>query len=64
MELEVKGCSDCPLVEGWTLNYFYCQMYAKGGRIIRHDKNDMPITPAWCPLKTEPIIITINQTFK
>lgn len=60
MELEVKGCSDCPMCFPDDISVSYSCLLNKDG-LFDVDKNYLPITPSWCPLKIEPIIITLKN---
>ena len=58
MELEVKGCIDCPFNKLMG-NYYYCGLI--DGVRLEEDGCLSPVTPSCCPLKTEPVIITLKE---
>lgn len=61
MELEVKGCSDCPMCSpNYNEGIGYVCDADKLQRFIQED-DFQPVTPSWCPLKIEPIIITLKE---
>lgn len=56
----VRGCSDCPMCDMLDMSPGYaCNLVdsQKVGYIKQSKKTWMPITPDWCPLKVEPLLI-------
>jgi hypothetical protein len=60
MNKEVKGCADCPFLYKADPRHFTCT-HPDAPRLVIDAKNGIPITPGWCPLKKEPITISIKQ---
>jgi len=64
MEHKVKGCSDCNFnIRREEYIYSYCGHPAhpnNNGIPDDEDKLFEPITPDWCPLKKQPITISIK----
>ena len=67
MNIEVKGCDNCPFCDMLDMAPGYmCNLRKKGddGKYltIKEARNAHgPVTPAWCPLKKEPITISIKE---
>jgi hypothetical protein len=64
MELQVTGCIDCPFCFEPDLSdgkLYRCRIVKDSNANIPPDQNYHPDTPQWCPLKLEPITITIKQ---
>ena len=65
MNKEVTGCLDCPLSNMPDMHPGYrcvLKLKNKNGKwlYIEEAEDGMPITPNWCPLKKEPITISIK----
>lgn len=59
-EMEVTGCSDCPMCGmGYPAGNFCQHPDGQVDMLSRDDKDDL-ITPDSCPLKLEPLTISIN----
>ena len=55
----ITACIDCPFCEK-NVDDPYCiidsiEIY------LQLDENNNPITPNWCPLKKQPILVTYEQ---
>lgn len=50
----ITGCSDCPFLEKNARGIFCNEL----GNTMIDLSGGKAVTPAWCPLKTQPITIT------
>lgn len=61
----IKGCEDCPAVDRSGWGGHTCNLEEKDnlvpGTIIPEDKRYIPITPDWCPLKKQPILLKFKS---
>lgn len=54
----ITGCNDCPFFYLNRQEDCYCSLDEKGRMLKIEKKHPYPIiTPAWCPLKKQPIIV-------
>lgn len=61
MDNIVNGCSDCPLCAFASESVMWrCFHPTAGGESIAYMDDELT-TPEWCPLKTEPITISLKQ---
>jgi hypothetical protein len=61
MEKIIHGCLDCPCCNLHIDGDLYCDMHmGYGDRRITDGDEGLPIPPDWCPLKTEPITLTLK----
>lgn len=69
-QIQITGCKDCPFCEfqdmsgGYkcqaerALSMTYDEYMRYDKRILDDQKTFIPITPEWCPLKTQSITIS------
>lgn len=63
MERQVMGCNDCPMFSEQEWDGVCGHPYFdKNIQYISYDDSDLRkgLSPEWCPLKKEPITITIK----
>ena len=53
---EVSGCSDCHFYDCGMCKLSYMDGFSD---VIDEDEEENPITPKWCPLKKNPVLIQI-----
>ena len=61
IEKEITGCIDCPFSYGYDMAVGSGCKIDDQNRDVQQ-KRCVPITPDWCPLKTESIIIKLKQS--
>jgi hypothetical protein len=66
MEIRIKGCDDCPASVMLDMKPGYgCQLKKTDDNgvylVIPQTKRYRPITPKWCPLKQESILLTLTK---
>lgn len=60
MNIEVTGCRDCPFKELDSNLYYSCN-FPNEETYLKEDAKGFPITPDTCPLKKEPLTLSIKQ---
>ena len=60
---EVTGCENCPVCrkEEPPMDGYFCGYKEADGIWIEADTDGNPVTPSWCPLKKEDIVIKLVQ---
>lgn len=62
MKIEVTGCDDCPFLEG---EYETCMVPGMPSAPVdwhpRSRGGSHYITPDWCPLREEPVIVEMKK---
>lgn len=62
MDREITGCRECPFRSGEII--YSCMFPAPSPDdeiFLKTDDDDIPITPDWCPLRTESITIKLKD---
>lgn len=56
-EIKISGCNDCPFCNMNDMaSGFNCQIEKRYD--IEESEQLQPITPSWCPIKKEDVLIT------
>lgn len=57
----VTGCSDCPFIFSYDIAVGYGCKIDADDRTIKESKKYQPITPEWCPLKSNNLLIKFEK---
>lgn len=66
-EIIIKGCKNCPVIDmndfcpGWQCHLEEKENNSDPYTIIQNDKKYIPITPDWCPLKKQSILLKLSD---
>lgn len=63
MEKIIAGCCDCPFCQGEVI-FTCCHPADVQELFLDTDDQNQTITAETCPLKTEPLTITLNPSIK
>ena len=58
-EITVNGCSDCPFCYEYDMGNGYGCKLESDTKTIKQTKFFQPITPNWCPLKNQEVVVKI-----